>query len=1023
MPVEYLTEEQEQRYGRYIGEPSPEQLARYFHLDDEDRLLIAQRRGDHNRLGFGIQMGTLRFLGTFLTDPVNVPVGVIAYVASQLSIANPQCIVRYAERIQTQQDHAQEIRQHYNYKEFADRRGGFALMRFLYARAWVGTERPSVLFDLATAWLLDKKVLLPGVTTLTRLISSVRERVAERLWQRLSAVVTPEQQIDLEGLLARAGTSRISNLERLRRAPSRASAPVLVQALARLTEARELDVGSRQLGNVPASRIKALAQYAVTTKTQNIANLTEQRRTATLVSFVRQLAVTAQDDSLDVLDMLIRDLLARSASSGKKARLRTLRDLDAAALSLAEITEKAITPEWTDERLRTFLTEKQARITEAIATIYDLARPADDNYHQEIVARYPSVRRFFPALLRTIEFTSNEAGKPVLKALTFLRELEEQKHPDLSEAPMDVVPASWKRHVAPPDQPVDRRYYTLCVLERLHDALRRHDVFVDESTRWGDPRAKLLTGEPWERVRPTICQSLGRKVEPKMEFEELARRLDEAYRTTAARFPQSGVRIEKVKNRAGQEQDQLVITGLDKVEEPESLHRLRHRVARRQPLVDLPELLLEIQARTDFASEFSHISEARSRLDDLPTSICAVLLAEACNVGLTPMARKGIPALERDRLLYVQQNYIRPDTLSRANARLVDYQATIPLARAWGGGEVASADGLRFVVPLKTLNAGPNPKYFGTGRGITLVNYTSDQFSGFKNIVVTGTLRDSLVVLEGLLNQETGLHPKELMTDTALYSDIIFGLFHILGYQFSPRLADVGESRFWRIDASADYGVLNGLARQTINQNLIMQNWDDILRVAGSLKLGTVNVTDLLRALQGNGHPSTLAKAIAELGRIAKTLYLLSYIDDPTYRRRILIQLNKGESRHSLARATYFGQKGEVRQRYREGQEEQLGALGLVVNAMVLWNTLYMHRALEEMRAKGMKIAAEDVERLSPLGYDHINMLGRYTFSLSDEIRQGAFHPLRELEETEQEEAPQEQVMETPQIAQEETSA
>src|SRR5258708_5454254 len=277
-----------------------------------------------------------------------------------------------------------------------------------------------------------------------------------------------------------------------------------------------------------------------------------------------------------------------------------------------------------------------------------------------------------------------------------------------------------------------------------------------------------------------------------MECEELARRLDEAYRNTAARFPQSGVRIEKVKNRAGQEQDQLIITGLDKVEEPESLHLLRHRVARRQPLVDLPELLLEIQARTGFASEFSHISEARSRLDDLPTSICAILLAEACNVGITPMVRKGIPELERDRLLYVEQNYLRPDTLSRGNAGLVDYQATIPLAKSWGGGEVASADGLRFIVPLRTLNAGPNPKYFGTGRGITLINYTSDQFSGFKNIVVTGTIRDSLFVLEGLLHQETSLRPKELMTDTTSYSDVIFGLFHLLGYQFSPRLADLG---------------------------------------------------------------------------------------------------------------------------------------------------------------------------------------------------------------------------------------
>src|SRR5438128_10304856 len=116
-------------------------------------------------------------------------------------------------------------------------------MRFLYARAWVGTERPSVLFDLATAWLLDKKVLLPGVTTLTRLISSSLERHAERLWQRLSAVVTPEQRTGLEGLLARAGTSPISNLERPRRAPSRAGAPGLVQPLARLPDARELGRG------------------------------------------------------------------------------------------------------------------------------------------------------------------------------------------------------------------------------------------------------------------------------------------------------------------------------------------------------------------------------------------------------------------------------------------------------------------------------------------------------------------------------------------------------------------------------------------------------------------------------------------------------------------------------------------------------------------------------------------------------------------------------------------------------------
>ena len=92
----------------------------------------------------------------------------------------------------------------------------------------------------------------------------------------------------------------------------------------------------------------------------------------------------------------------------------------------------------------------------------------------------------------------------------------------------------------------------------------------------------------------------------------------------------------------------------------------------------------------------------------------------------------------------------------------------------------------------------------------------------------------------------------------------------------------------------------------------------------------------MIRGLQGGGRPSTLGRAIGELGRVAKTLYLLSYLDDEAYRYRILIQLNRGESRHGVARVIFHGQRGELRQRYREGQEDQLGALSSVVNAVVL---------------------------------------------------------------------------------------
>jgi len=294
-----------------------------------------------------------------------------------------------------------------------------------------------------------------------------------------------------------------------------------------------------------------------------------------------------------------------------------------------------------------------------------------------------------------------------------------------------------------------------------------------------------------------------------------------------------------------------------------------------------------------------------------------VLIAEACNIGLEPVIQRAVPALTRDRSGWVQQQYLRAETISRANAQLVAARAAIPLAQLWGGGEVASADGLRFVVPVRTLNAGPNPTSFGTGKGVTYRNYTSDQFSGFAAVVIPGTIKDALYVLDGLLEQQTILEPTALMTDTGSYSDLIFGLFRLLGYQFSPRLKDLGDTRLWRCDPQADYGARNGVARQRINTALIAAHWDDLLRVAGSLRLGTVRASELIRTLQPGGHAATLARAISEFGRLAKTHFVLAYLDDQAYRRRVLTQLNRGESRHSLARTLFHGQKGELRQRYR----------------------------------------------------------------------------------------------------------
>lgn len=995
MPVDFVTVEQERCYGRFNGEPSEAQLSKYFYVSETDLDLIRQRRGDQNRLGFALQICTVRFLGTFLTNPLDVPPGAVAFVAAQLDIADLSCVSRYLERETTHREHAGEIQRAYEYQDFTDQPAHFQLVRWLYTRAWLTAERPSVLFDLATARLVDRKILLPGVSQLARLVASVRDHAQERLWRVLAQIPTTEQRHLLESLLIIPEGERQTPLDRLRRAPTRVTAPALVAALHRIDAVRLLGVHELDLSFLPPGRVKALARYVQAARIQTLNRMSEDRRQASLLAFASAFEATAHDDALDLFDLLLRTTFSRARRAGQQERLRTLRDLDAAALQLRDACLVLLDTECVDAAVReqVFTRISQTQLAAAVTAVGELTRPPDDTYAEELVGRYALMRRFLPTFLHTLEFESTPGGRPVLDAVQFLRRMEGRRTAEWQAAPCEVITRPWRRYVINRERQVDRPAYTLCVIDRLQEALRRHDVFVSPSDRWGDPRAKLLQGEAWESTRAQVCRTLGREITPENELASLQQRLHEAYLRTAANLPtNTPVRIEQ---RAGQ--DTLVITGLDRVVEPASLQRLRGQVQDRLPLVDVPEVILEIERLTGFASAFSHLSEGNARADELSLSICAVLLAEACNVGLTPLIHPDIPALTRERLSWVQQNYLRAETLTRANAMIVEAHAQLSLANTWGGGEVASVDGLRFVVPVRSINSGPNPRYFGVGRGVTYLNYTSDQFSGLNGIVIPGTIRDSVYILECLLEQQTTLTPVEIMTDSASYSDLMFGCFWLLGYQFSPRLADIGETRFWRIDPQAEYGPLNGLARNRINLDLIARNWDDMLRVAGSLKLGTVSASTLIRALQGGGRPTTLARAISEVGRIAKSLHLLSYADDEFFRRRIQIQLNRGEGRHAVAREVFHGQKGELRQRYREGQEDQLGALGLVVNILLLWNTLYMQDALDDLRAKGHEVLREDIERLSPLTLQHINLQGTYHLTLPESVAHGNHRPLRRL--------------------------
>ena len=262
MPVEFLSDEQAAAYGRFNGAPGRAELERWFFLDDAVRELVRRRRSEQNRLGFALPLTAVAFLGTFLADPLDVPWVVVEYLGRQLDIADPSVVKAYSERPATQWEHTAEVRRVYGFIDFG---GAEARLRdFLTARAWTRAERPGALFDQAVAWLRGERVLLPGVSVLARLVAEVRADAAARLHEALAGQVDVALRARLEALLAVPNGDRFSELDRLRRAPTRASGREMVRALDRAAEIAAVGAGALDVGEVPPGQVEALARQGLT---------------------------------------------------------------------------------------------------------------------------------------------------------------------------------------------------------------------------------------------------------------------------------------------------------------------------------------------------------------------------------------------------------------------------------------------------------------------------------------------------------------------------------------------------------------------------------------------------------------------------------------------------------------------------------------------------------------------------------------------------------------------------------------
>jgi TnpA family transposase len=987
VPTGFLNDAERERLSGFPEEITSEDLFSYFTLTGSDRASVPTSSAPANRLGFAFALCAVRYLGFCPEDLSRTPENVRWYVAEQVGVP-AEVLTDYPEREQTRTDHLRRIYEHLGYRR-ATERDLRELSGWLVERA-LEHDEPTLLVRLAAERLRNEKVVRPGLSRLQRMVAEARERASMETYRAISPLLVEDRVGRLDGLLVPESTGAPTTLSWLKQGATSNSPKAILAQLKKLHYLRAVGVEHWNLSAVNPNRLKTLARLGRRYTAQPLQRQAPARRHPILLAFLKESHTEITDEIVDLFERCLAQADARARRELEEFRKKAARATNEAVVLLGRLIDVIGDPGVADDEVPAALYERVASREELLAVREEsgrLARPLDDNYFDFLAERYYYIRQFAPAFLDAFEFRSNQRSDPLLEAILVLRGLnrEGRRRRVPEGAPLSFVPPKWGPYVVREDGGIEKRYWELCLLVVLREALRSGDIWVEGSRRYADPQSFLIPKDRWPSVRPEFCALSGTPADGAAHLEECRAAL-----TSLVENIEMGASRGR---RVMWQSDRLVFSREPSEEVPRSVIALGAEIDRRLPRVELTNLLVEVDRLTNFTGRLTHAAGSEPRTPDLKVHLYASILAQATNLGPVKMAE--LSDLSYRRLAWAANWYLREETLKSANGAIVDFHYGLPLSRRWGGGTLSSSDGQRFPVDVKAKNATANPRYYGYGKGVTFYSWTSDQFSQYGTKVIPTTVRDATYVLDEILGNETELPIAEHAVDTHGFTEVIFSLFSALGLRFSPRIRDVSDQRLYLMDGVSAPKTDPSLFKGKINERLILRHWDDILRVAGSLKLGWVTASLLVSRLQAKPRKNALTRALQEYGRLQKTLFLLRYAQDIDLRKRIGRQLNKGEELHALRRFIFFANEGHVRKRQPVEQAEQALCLNLVTSSVITWNALRYQEILAALKEEGYPLRVRDLAHLSPARHGHVNPYGRYHFDT--EARPGTEEPGPEL--------------------------
>ena len=951
-------------------DPSDEDLARDWSLSAADMREVVKCRGDDNRCRFAIHLCVLPKYGRFLIGHDVVRGRILAHIQQRIGITDPKAFLMASDRDATETEYQERIRVYLGWRPF-DAGAIEGLDRWLSSQAdedWI----PLALYRRAEQELRRLRVVLPAPSTLERIIAGFVARVEVHAFERIESLLPHGMGEVLDELLAIPEGETSSGLARLKEGPKNPNTKGLNSCLTRYRTLVDVGVHRVDLVGVPASMVAHLAKMADRYDVWSLKRFATAKRHALVACYLAEALKSVLDHAVEMHDqfLIALDRTARSAHEKKQRELRPrLKEGTDRLLGLADaVLDPQLPPAMTVVELRQEVGEPS--IDEARRVYRDFKHLEERGYLDQVASRYSTLRRYLPSFL-ALPFQAEAGFAHLVAAIAVVKALDADEIDELPvDAPTAFLPPTWRPFFEREDGTLDRHLWETALAFAVRDALRAGGLYLPQSRHHVSFANLLYDERQWAEVRERSPLPM----EPLLA--ELSTRLDTTVREAERGIGQNPfVSIEA---------DRIHLKQPDALPVPPNVKNLKRVLATRLPRVRIEDLLAEVDSWCGFTREFQPLGGHEPRSENLYGALLAALVAHGTNLGIATMGTNA-PGLTVDMLRHVSKWFLREETIRAANAVIVNYHHALPIASVWGEGKLSSSDGQRFGVRASTLLASFYPRYFGYyDRAVSVYTHTSDQHSVYSTQVISCSVREALYVLDGILTNNTVLGIKEHTTDTHGYTEILFALCHLLGIRFMPRIKNLADQQLYKLDRASHYGPLDGLFRGPVELDLVREQWDLILRVKASLLDRVTPAHVVMQRLQSAPRSDRLAKALTSMGRVLKTIYIMEYIHDANLRGRVQLQLNRGESRHSLAKRLFFAEQGEFRKGDFAEVMNKASCLSLLSNAVLVWNTVKIGEIVEAVRAAGQTVLDQDLARISPLLREHVTPSGTYHFRLSN---------------------------------------